>query len=803
MTGPKAAGRSHWLLIVIGALLVLAGLAFLVGGVSLVLKGGSWYYLIAGVLLAAVGVALGRARPIALSLYALLFVGSAVWAVWEAGWQFWPLFARLFFFLGIAFVLALVAPLLRRKAGLLPQTGRSMAASGVLLVAIVASLSGMFVQQSVLNVAAETGRVPAPAEAAGAGVANWDNWGGNPGGERFARLDQINRDTVKDLKVAWTYRTGDVAENTAAGLGSEDQQTPLQIGETVYLCTPHNNVIALESDSGKEIWKTEINARNRTWMRCRGLAYADLGGKMPNRAQVDAASQLRAQVTPVPAACARRIYVNTVKAELIALDADTGKFCEGFGAAGRVDLRVGMGISPEGVYKVTSAPTLAGDVLVVGGFVTDNLSTDVPSGVVRGFDAVTGQLRWAFDAGNPAIKGLPPEGQTYTRGSPNVWSAMSYDPKLNLVFLPMGNAAPDLWGGLRTPEMEKYSSSVVALDASTGAVRWSFQTVHHDLWDFDIPMQPTLTDFPGADGKLTPAVVFGVKQGQIFVLDRVTGKPLTKVEEVPVPAGSLKGERYSPTQPLSTGMPSIGVKTLTEADMWGVTPFDQLLCRIDFREMSHHGLFEPPTAHKQLVFPGSLGGMNWGGISVDATSQTIFVNDMRLGLRAQAFEHKAGETIRPGSVPMTGSPYYVYKDRFLSALGVPCQAPPFGTMTAIDLKTQKVNWQVPVGTVKDTGPLGLKLGLPIPIGMPTIGGSMATQGGLLFFSASLDYYIRAFDSGTGQELWKSRLPVGSQATPITYKSPKNGKQYLLVSAGGARQSTDRGDYVIAYTLPGN
>lgn len=800
MSISRTSGRSHWLLIVIGALLALAGLAFVAGGVTLALAGGSWYYLVAGAVLAVVGVALVRARPLALTLYAALFAGSVVWAVWEAGWAFWPLFARLFFFLAIAFVLSLVAPLLRRKAGLKPLGGKGMALNAVLLVAIVASLSGMFVERSVLNVAAETGRVPVSPQAT---PANWDNWGSNPGGERFAALDQINRDTVKNLQVAWTYRTGDVADNDAAGLGSEDQQTPLQIGDTVYLCTPHNNVIALESDTGKELWKTELNARNRTWMRCRGLAYADLSGKTPNRAQVDAAAQLRAQVTPAPESCARRIYVNTVKAELIAMDADTGKLCEGFGAAGKVDLRAGMGNAPEGVYKLTSAPTLAGDVLVVGGFVSDNLSTDVPSGVVRAFDAVTGQLRWAFDAGNPAIKGAPAEGQAYTRGSPNVWSAMSYDPKLNLVFLPMGNASPDLWGGLRTPEMEKYASSVVALDASTGEVRWSYQTVHHDLWDFDVPMQPSLTDFPGADGSLTPAVVFGVKHGQIFVLDRATGRPLTKVEEVAVPAGSLKGERYSPTQPLSTGMPTIGVKTLTEADMWGVTPFDQMLCRINFKGMTHGGLFEPPTAHKQLVFPGSLGGLNWGGISVDATSHTIFLNDMRLGLRLQAFEHKEGETMPKGSVPMKGSPYYVYKDRFLSVLGVPCQAPPFGTMTAVDLKTQKINWQVPVGTVKDTGPLGLKLGLPIPVGMPTIGGSMATQGGLLFFSASLDYYVRAFDSSNGKELWKARLPVGSQATPISYRSSKNGKQYILVSAGGARQSTDRGDHVIAYALPGN
>ena len=794
MTGIEGKSRGRrWFLALVGASFVLAGLTFVAGGVVLISKGGSWYYLIAGVALIAVGIGLIRGRLFVLPLYALVFVATAVWAVWEAGWQFWPLFARTFLFLAAALVLALAAPLLRMQAGRRPETRKSMAVAGLLFLAIVASLSGMFVNRSVLDIAAHTGTVATTPESE---QKNWDNYGSNPGGERFAALDQINRDNVNRLKVAWTYRTGDVAESDA-----EDQQTPLQIGDTVYLCTPHNNVIALNASTGVEKWKTNVNARNPRWMRCRGLAYADTAGKkVPDRAQ---------QANAAPSAiCERRVYMNTLNAELVALDAESGAFCPGFGDNGRVNLMVGMGPVPAGQYKTTSPPTLAGDVLVVGSYVADNDSIDMPSGVVRAFDAITGEFRWAFDSGNPLVHTEPPAGQTYTRSAPNSWAPMSYDPKLNLIFLPMGNASPDLWGGLRTPEMDKYSSSVVALDAATGEVRWSFQTVHHDLWDYDVPMQPTLTDFPNPDGSVTPAVVFGVKWGQIFVLDRSTGKPLTKVEELPVAPGNLKGERYSPTQPRSTGMPQIGVSTLTEADMWGVTPFDQMLCRIEFRGMSHTGLFEPPATYRQLVYPGYLGGMNWGGISVDATSHTIFVNAMRLGNHMQAIEYKDGEKPPPftgpiGAVPMSGSPYYVIKDRFMSVLGVPCQAPPYGTMTAIDLKTQKVNWQIPVGTVEDTGPLGIGMRLRIPIGMPTIGGSMATQGGLLFFAATLDYYLRAFDSATGKELWKARLPVGSQSTPITYKSPSTGKQYVLVTAGGARYSSDRGDYVIAYSLQDN
>lgn len=466
----------------------------------------------------------------------------------------------------------------------------------------------------------------------------------------------------------------------------------------------------------------------------------------------------------------------------------------------------------KGQYYPTSAPMLAGTTIVIGGRVADNVSTDMPGGVVRGFDVITGAMRWAFDPGNPENQSAPAEGKTFARSTPNVWAPMSYDPQSNTVFMPVGSAAVDLWGVKHTALDHKYGASMLAVDATTGKEKWVYQTVHNDLWDFDVPMQPSFVDFPGEGGKTTPALVFGTKAGQIFVLDRATGQPLTKVEERAVPAGNIEGETYSPTQPFSVGMPNIGAADMKESDMWGATPFDQLLCRVKFKSKRYTGLFTPPGTDASLNLPGSLGGMNWGGISVDPTNNYLFINDMRVGLEVQLIKADPADAGAKGDgneaaaitkpVPLDGTPYAINaKVRFMSPLEIPCQKPPFGTLTAVDLKTQQIAWQVPVGTVQDTGPFGIKMGLPIPIGMPTIGGTMATQSGLVFIAATQDYFLRAYETGTGKEVWKSRLPVGSQGTPISYQSPVTGQQFVLLSAGGARNSPDRGDYVIAYALP--
>ena len=388
---------------------------------------------------------------------------------------------------------------------------------------------------------------------------------------------------------------------------------------------------------------------------------------------------------------------------------------------------------------------------------------------------------------------------------------MSYDAKLGLVYLPTGNGPPDYWGGDRNQVKEKFGTAIVAVDASTGKAKWVYQTVHHDVWDYDLPSQPVLYEMKNAQGTKTPVLIQTTKTGNIFVLDRRTGQPVTEVQELPVPTSpAAEGEHLAPTQPHSVGMPVIGAEPLTEKSMWGVSTFDQLYCRIMFKDSVYVGPFTPPSEKPYIEWPGLLGGMNWGGISIDENTGMMFVNDMRLGLWIQMIPSQnkgqaagGGEALNTGmgAVPLKGTPYAVNKNRFLSVAGIPCQAPPFGTLTAIDMKTQKIAWQVPVGTVEDTGPLGIRMHLPIKIGLPTLGGTLSTQGGLIFIAGTQDFYLRAFNSGNGEEVWKARLPVGSQGGPMTYVSPKTGKQYVVITAGGARQSTDRGDYVMAYALP--
>ncbi len=805
-THPSAMLRAGCVLL--GFVLLCTGLFFVVGGAKLATLHGSLYFLIAGLAIVASAVQFMRIKWSAVVVYGAAFAGTVIWAPIDAGFDFWPLVPRLMLPTGLMALALLAWPSLRRIAARQASAKSAYGLAALLAAGMAAAVAGMF--QPHPTVAFQgTPTAPVPV-APGQEQKDWSSYGNTAGGSRFVALDQITRDNVKNLQVAWTFHTGDTPLSPT-GNGAEDQETPLQIGNRIYLCTPHNNVISVDADSGKKIWERDINAQAQVWNRCRGLAYFDATQPIA-QPTVAGATPVEQAVLPAAANCRRRLLMNTIDARLVAIDADTGAMCEGFGKGGFVDLKAGLGAAEDPKYQLTSAPTLAGTTVVVGGRVADNVQTDMPGGVLRGFDVITGQMRWAFDPGHDDPNARLAPGQTYARSTPNSWASMSYDPAMNTVFIPMGSSSVDLWGGKRTPLDHRYATSVLALDASTGKEKWVYQTVHNDLWDFDVPMQPSLVDFPNQDGSTTPAVVFGTKAGQLFVLDRMTGKPLTRVEERPVKTGTIAMEQYAKTQPFSSGMPQIGAQTLTESDMWGATPFDQLMCRIGFKSMRYDGLFTAPDKDVSLSFPGSLGGMNWGGLSVDPNHHVIFVNDMRLGLWVQMIPQKAdtgaagngGEAVNTGmgAVPLKGTPYAVNKNRFLSGLGIPCQKPPFGTLSAVDLKTRKLLWQVPVGTVQDTGPLGVKMRMAMPVGMPTLGGTLATQGGLVFIAGTQDYYLRAFDSATGKEVWKARLPVGSQGGPMSYVSPKTGKQYVLISAGGARQSPDRGDYVIAYALKG-
>ena len=713
-----------------------------------------------------------------------------LWALWEVGAHFWLLLPRV----GgpLVLLLYMLTPWFRRALGRdrgareggqapFPSRGSRTAAAviGLLTLAAGTALAVM----SSRSVARNSPPARALAEP------DWADYAGSKAGTRYSPAAQITPANVAGLKVAWTYRTGDLPQNHPGSLSPQMfEATPLQIGDTLYLCTPRDIVIALDADTGKERWRhdPQVDDTGVYTMTCRGLAY--------HRSSMPAAAD-----------CPRRVLIATVDGRMIALNADTGRRCVGFGRNGEISLRAGLGEVAPGFHFNTSPPMIVGNAAIVGGFVLDNMATDEPSGVVRAFDALTGRKLWSWDAGLRNPNAAPGPDGGYARGSPNVWSLISADEKLGLVYLPTGNPTPDHFGGQRSPEKERYGSSVVALEAATGKLRWSFQTVHHDLWDYDVASQPVLIDLP-IDGQIVPALIQGTKQGEIFLLDRRTGRTLGPVVERPVPQGNVPGERYSPTQPVSLALPSLNPPPLREADMWGATPLDQLWCRIAFRRLRYLGRFTPPSLDNSLIYPGNNGIMNWGSLAVDSERQILVVPTSYMPMTLKLIPRKEAPATdqiaiegRGAVSPMLGTPYAVRTERpFVSPLGVPCNAPPWGRLTAIDLKTRKILWQRPLGTTADHAPLGI----PVP-GVFNQGGAIVARSGLVFIGATLDNYLRAFDLKNGRELWKGRLPAGGQALPMSYVSPRTGRQYVVIAAGGHQfMDTTIGDYVVAYALPG-
>ena len=563
--------------------------------------------------------------------------------------------------------------------------------------------------------------------------------------------------------------------------------TPLKIGERLFLCTPHQFVIALDATSGAELWRFDPQIKDKLALQhltCRGLSY------QPQSASPD---------------CPAKLFMPTADGRLIALNPLNGSRCKGFGnGAGEINLWDRMPNVRPGAYYSTSPVVVTRKLVIVGGTVLDNVSTHEQSGVIRAYDVETGELVWNWDSGNPdATQPIPP-GQTYTANSPNSWSISSVDEDLGLVYVPLGNQPPDQWGGNRSAAVERYSSAVVALDLATGQVRWAFQTVHHDLWDYDVPAQPSLLHLD-IDGRRVPALVQATKQGELFVLDRRDGKPLLPVAEIPAPQGAAPGDHTAPTQPRSAL--SLSPARLSGANMWGATWFDQLYCRVAFHRLRYDGRFTPPSLQGTLVHPGNFGVFNWGSIAVDPVRQTAFITPNYLAFVSQLVPRPNDQTLvvndspPDGALPALnenfGAPFAVKLKPFTSPLGLPCHAPPWGYVAGVDLRTGKLQWQHRNGTVRDLAPVPL----PFRMGVPNLGGPIVTAGGVAFLSGTLDNYVRGYDSATGEQLWRHRLPAGGQATPMTYQGADR-RQYLLVVAGGHGSiNTTAGDSVIAYALP--
>ncbi|MBS1072667.1 membrane-bound PQQ-dependent dehydrogenase, glucose/quinate/shikimate family [Gluconobacter cerinus] len=795
---------------------VVLGLTLVFGGLWLLFLGGSPFYLLAGAAIIAISFGLYKRAAFALYTALALLAVSMLWALWEVGFDFWQLVPRLLAFIIIALIVTALARRLSRQDGR-PALPRVVANSlGIaLLGSLGAFIVGMFFPHPTI-VAESSGPAPVIQAQAGQDSGNdWPAYGRSTAGNRFAQFDQINKSNVKDLKLAWTYHTGDLAID-----GSEYQVTPLKVDNTMYLCTPLNKVIAIDPVTGKERWrfdpKLRITDSNRGWKRCRGVGYADISTLPPEDVQpaVDQTGAEQAappqDATAQPAACRKRIVSNTNDARLFEVDAETGKPCEDFGDHGFVNLLEGLTDAPEnGSYYLTSAPLVADGVIMVGGKINDNISVGEPSGVVRGYDVRTGKLLWAWDASRGAKDSTPlPPGEHYAPQTPNFWGTAAYDPKLGLAYFPTGNQTPDFWNGDRFPYSDEYTDAIVAVEIKTGKEHWHFRTANNDQFDYDVTSQPILYDLPGKDGTTTPVIIQLTKRGEVFVLDRRDGKPVVPVEYRKVPTDGMPGMRISPTQPFSAI--SIGTTPFKESDMWGGTILDQLYCRIQFKQMRWKGEFTPLSdKQRTLIYPSYYGGSNWGGGAIDASTGTLIVNDIRMAQWGRFI--KQDEAKRIGLKPSAegeyseqiGTPWGVERSMFVSPLGVPCFKPPFGSMTAIDLTTGKTKWQVPMGSIQDAPVHGIVPGVRIPLGMPTMGGPLVTKGGLTFFHGTLDYYVRALDNDTGKELWRDRLPVGGQGAPMSYIG-QDGKQYVVVVVGGATRTgtnANRGDYVMAYTLP--
>ena len=796
-----------------GGILLLLGMGLAIGGVWLAALGGSWFYLLAALgFLVTAGLLIKR-HGAALWIYAAVVIITLLWALWEVGLDWWALLPRCS--LVVLIGLWLLTPWVTRSLGT-PATSRAPASAATrrfwpgfdsrsmaplaaaLVVSAVVALASLFTDPHAVQgqlpdaVARSAHEADAHGDEAqqgeGSADGEWQAYGRTGFGQRYSPLDEITPDNVGELEVLWTFNTGDM-RGPGDPIETTYQVTPLKVDDTLYLCTPHSLVIALDADDGSERWRFDPQSPqdiNRQHQTCRGVSYH------PGSDESADADEMH---------CARRIFMPTADARLLALDAESGRACVGFGDDGAIDLSSNMPNYRPGFYYSTSPPVVTQELVIIGGAINDNVTTDNTSGVIRAYDVQSGELVWNWDPRNPEATDPIADDDFYVANSPNMWSIASVDESLGMVYLPMGNQPPDQWGVGRDEFTGRFASSIVALNLADGRVEWVFQTVHHDLWDYDVSSQPSLIDLSMPEGDV-PALVAPTKQGDLFVLNRETGEPILPVVEEEVSQATQLPDVAHPTQPASAL--SLEPAPLQEAAMWGLTLFDQLACRIAFRQLNYEGRYTPPSTNGTLVYPGNFGVFNWGGIAVDPERQVAFTTPGYLAFVSRLIPrdddyslHVSMDSPGPGINENFGAPYAVELMPFMSPIDLPCQQPPWGMVAGADLRTGEVVWQHRNGTVRDLAPLPL----PFKLGVPDLGGPVMTAGGVAFMSGTLDYYVRAYDVTTGEQLWEDRLPAGGQATPMTYRNSQ-GRQVLVVVAGGhGSLGTKAGDAIIAYALP--
>jgi quinoprotein glucose dehydrogenase len=629
------------------------------------------------------------------------------------------------------------------------------------------------------------------ANPAGATKDDWAYYGHDAGGTRYSPLTQINRENVTKLKVAWTFHTGDISDGKGRPKRSGLETTPILVDGVLYLTTPFNRVFAVNPETGKQLWVYDPMIE---------LA-GDYGDGLINRGVATWLDPARARGKR----CRRRIFETTLDARLIALDGATGDPCMDFGNRGQISLRDVARYIP-GQYHMTSPPAVIDDMVVVGSAIDDNSRVDMPSGVVRAFDARTGALRWKWeplppndpDSAAPNASGT----KVWRTGAGNAWSVMVVDPERDLVFVPTGSASPDYYGGMRAGD-DKWADSVVALRAKTGELVWGFQLVHHDLWDYDSAAPPLLATLQH-DGKTVPVVIQGNKTGFLYVLNRDTGVPVFPVEERPVPQSDVPGEVTSPTQPFPLAPPALVPQKLSADDAYGITPTDRAYCRERIKTLRNDGLFAPPSLQGSLSEPGNIGGTNWSGYAFDPQHGLLLVNTNNIAAEMgviAADKYWDAKDNEKGDLDYTqqyGAPYGMFRTfLFAKAHHLPCTPPPWGTLAAVDMAQGIIRWQVPLGSFVPSKPT-------VPLGALSLGGPIVTAGGLVFIAGTMiDPAIRAFDVETGKEMWKFDLPTPGAATPMTYQLRPGGKQFLVIAAGGHAKVTEekQTDEIVAFTLP--